>query len=169
MKAIVPEATHVAVLTEHGGVPVAIRKWEAAAQALDLRVRMLDVRTAEEIDAAFVTMGRERIEAAMFRDGTILLSDHRRVMQWIAARRLPAAFSWTRFAEEGGLMSFGVDLIDLYRRLADRVDNLLRGADPANIAVEKPKLRLVINLKTSKALGLTIPQTLLLQADHIIE
>ena len=169
LKTMVPNATRFAVFTEHGGVPVARREWEATAQGLDLRVYTLDMRTVEELDSALVTMGRERIEAAVFREGSILLTDHRRVLHWIADRRLPSAFSWRRFADEGGLMSYGVDIPDLYRRLAGRVDKLLRGADPASLPMEKPKLQLVINLKTSKALGLTIPQTLLLQADHVIE
>jgi len=168
LKSIVPDATRFAVLTEHG-VPVARRDWGATAQGLDLHLLTLDIRTGEELDSAFVRMRRERIEAAVFRDGTLLLTDHRRVMQRIADKRLPTAFSLSRFADEGGLMSFGVDITDLYRRLAGRVDELLHGADAAGFPMETPKLQLVINLKTARTLGLTIPPPLLRQADHVIE
>ena len=96
--------------------------------------------------------------------------EHKRIVEWAAKSRLPAMYAAREFVEDGGLMSYGVSLPDLFRRAATYVDKILKGANPADLPVEQPtKLELVINLRTAKALGLSVPATLLAQADEVIE
>jgi putative ABC transport system substrate-binding protein len=103
-------------------------------------------------------------------EGTANWQNRRLIVEFTAKSRLPAVYPWREFADAGGLMSYGVDMSDLFRRAASYVDRILRGANPAEMPVERPtKFELVINLKTAKALGLTIPQSLLLRADQVIE
>ncbi len=112
---------------------------------------------------------RERLAGVAVREGSLVFSDRQRILSWMAPNRVLAIFSWRRFVDEGGLMSFGVDLAELYRRFAGYVDRLLKGADLANLPVDQPRLELVINLKTAKALGLAIPHSVLLRADEVIQ
>jgi len=115
-------------------------------------------------------MSREKVGALIVLPSPVFLSERRLIVELASKNRLPAMFSLTEFAEAGGLMSYGPNMPELHRRSAAYVDKILKGANPGDLPVERPrKFELVINLKTAKSLGLTIPQSLLLRADKVIE
>ena len=172
LKTAVPALARVAVLRNPANPAhrEALRGAEAAAHTLGVRVQVVDVRDPGEFGTAFSAMKRERA------DGLVLFADsmfgtHRaRIFDLAAQSRLPAIFWESRFAAAGALMSYGTSYPDLFRSAAVYVDKILKGAKPADLPVEQPtKFELVINLKTSKALGLTIPQSILMRADEIID
>jgi putative ABC transport system substrate-binding protein len=169
LKALVPAMTRVAVLSEGGPVPVARVQWDAAGRRLDLSLRHFDVTDTQGLDAAIETIRSAHLEAVAFREGPLIATSHTLLMRSIANYHLPSAFAWAGFAEEGALFSYGADVTDLYRRLAGRVDELLQGSGPARPPVEQPRLALVINARTARALGVTIPAELRRQADRVIE
>jgi putative ABC transport system substrate-binding protein len=175
LKGAIPTASRIAVLwhrTSQAGAsrPQSVESVDAAARALGLQPRFLEVRHAAEIDAAFATVARERPHALLVMSSPMLSSQHVRIVGLAARNRLPAMYQWREFAEAGGLMSYGATIPDLYRRAAVYIDKILKGAKPADLPVEQAAtFELVINLKTAKALGLTIPQSLLLRADQVIE
>jgi putative ABC transport system substrate-binding protein len=142
----------------------------AAAASFHLQVIPAPVRGAAEIEAAITTLKREPGGGLLCLPDTFL-NVHRGLIVMLAARNnLPAVYAFRFFAVEGGLMSYGVDVADLYRRAASYIDRILKGGRPAEMPVQAPdKYELVINLKTAKALGLTVPQTLLYRADEVIE
>jgi putative ABC transport system substrate-binding protein len=142
----------------------------AAAAAFRLQMTPAPVHGAAEIEAAMATLGREPGGGLLCLPDTFL-NVHRELIVALAARhRLPAVYAFRFFAVDGGLMSYGVDLVDLYRRAASYIDRILKGGKPAEMPVQSPdKYELVINLKTAKALDLTVPQTLLYRADEVIE
>jgi ABC-type uncharacterized transport system substrate-binding protein len=143
---------------------------EAAAPKLGVQLLTVPVRTPEDLNGAFATMARERV-SGVFVPGSALTASHRaRLAELVLKHRLPSMFTQREIVEAGGLMCYAADLIDLTRRAATYIDKILKGAKPADLPVEQPtKFELVINLKTAKALGLTIPQTLLLRADQVIQ
>ena len=123
----------------------------------------------QDINVAFAALARERGEALLLMTSPMFLTERKRIIDLTAKHRLPGIFFWREFAEVGGLLSYSANLADTRHRLATYVDKILRGAKPADLPVEQPtKFELVINLKTAKALGLTIPQPLLVRADEII-
>jgi len=138
---------------------------------LKREVLSLEVRSAGEIEGAFRAATEWHASALLVIATASLDQEARRVVERAATHRLPAMYSFRGFyMGEGGLISYGADLVDIWRRAAVYVDKILKGAKPADLPVEQPtKFELVINLKTAKALNLTIPQTLLLRADQIIE
>jgi putative ABC transport system substrate-binding protein len=125
----------------------------------------------QDLAAAFAAMSRARIEAVLVRrDILVLEPNHTEVSALILKHRLPAIHHFPQFVEAGSLMSYGVNIADVHRRSATFVDKILKGARPADLPVEQPtKLELVINMKTAKTLGMTIPQSLLLRADRLVE
>jgi ABC-type uncharacterized transport system substrate-binding protein len=128
------------------------------------------VRSSDEFDRAFSTMTKERAEALIVFPSPMLFSERKRIADLTAKHRLPSMFAVREFVELGGLISYGASITDLSRRAATYVDKILKGAKPADLPVEQPtKFELVINLKTAKALGLTIPQSLLQRADEVIQ
>jgi putative ABC transport system substrate-binding protein len=135
-----------------------------------VQLQILKAQGPEEFDSAFAAMTRERA-GALYVVGDPMLSQHRRRLAGLAAKsRLPAVYELKDHAEAGGLMAYGPSILDMYRRAATYVDKILKGAKPADLPVEQPtKFELVINLKTAKALGLTIPPSLLRRADEVIE
>ena len=175
LKGAIPTASRVAVLWHRASQagasrPQSVESVDAAAKALGLQPRFLEVRHPTEIDAAFATMARERPHALLVMSSPMLSSQRLRIVGLAARHRLPAMYQWREFAEAGGLMSYGANILDLYRRAAVYVDKILRGAKPADLPVEQAsKYELVINLKTAKALGLRIPQSVLGRADQVIE
>ena len=143
---------------------------EAAARTLRVQLQFVEVRRPDELDHAFSTMTRERADALIVFPSTMLFSERRRIVSLAAKYRLPSMFNAREFVELGGLIGYGARIADLNRRAAIYVDKVLKGAKPADLPVEQPTtFELVINLKTAKALGLTIPSSLLQRADQVIE
>jgi putative ABC transport system substrate-binding protein len=172
LKEVVPKVSRVALLwnpANPGSAPQS-REAETAARALGVRLQPLEARGPQEIDSAFAAMTRERAGALLILADAIFLNQRRQIAELAAKRRLPAVYGNGEHAEAGGLMAYSANLLDLERRAATFVDKILKGAKPADLPVEQPrKFELVINLKTAKALGLTIPQSLLLRADEVIQ
>ena len=172
LREVVPNISHIAVLWNAASPlqVVAEKQTQAAAQVLRMKVLSLGVRTKEEIDAAFATIVKERPGALLMLADRLFLQHRARIMDFAAQKHLPGVHAYRELVEVGGLMSFGPSYADMHRRAAYFVDRILKGTKPADLPVEQPtKFELVINLKTAKALGLTIPQTLLQRADQIIE
>ena len=167
---LVPRATRIAVLFNMSN-PAIPRQWlevETAARALGLQAHLLDVRKVEDLRPAFDMATRQRADALVVGLETLTLANAPLIVELAAKHRLPAMYASTEFV--GGLASYGVNYPDHYRRAATFVDKIFKGAKPADLPVEQPtKLELAINLKTARALGLTVPQTVLLQVDHMIE
>jgi putative tryptophan/tyrosine transport system substrate-binding protein len=172
LKETVPGASPVAVLRNPAN-PVwqasALRETEAAARAMGLRLQLLEARGPDDLEGAFAAMTRERA-GALFVPADIIFVRHAQRMAELAARhRLPAMFGFREHVEAGGLMSYAASFAVMFRRAATFVDKMLKGAKPADLPVEQPtKFELVINLKTAKALGISIPQSVLLRADEVI-
>ena len=169
LKEVVPRVTRLAVLWSPAA-HVELRVTRAAADKLGLTLQLMEVRNADDLARAFVVLEKERPDAlTMLFDG--LTTGYRGLVGDFAKKhKLPTVFGAREFAEAGGLMSYAPNMADGFHRAATYVDKILRGAKPADLPVEQPtKFELVINLKTAKALGLTIPQTLLLRADQVIE
>jgi len=172
LKETIPKVSRVAVLADPTNPTHEIfwRETEIAAQTLRVRVQRVDVRAPEELEGAFAAMAKARAEALIVFTEPMLYAERRRLADFAARNRLPAMHMIKGHAEAGDLMAYGPDFRDLYRRTAEIVDKILKGAKPADIPIEEPtKFELVINLKTAKALGLTIPQTILLRADQVIQ
>jgi putative ABC transport system substrate-binding protein len=175
LKQALPGVSRVAALNQPGATvertakEIATRT-EAAARALGITVEFVDMRRATELDSAFTDMIRRHAQALVVLPYGTLLHERKRIVALAAKHRLPAVYMYRENVEVGGLMSYGPDLADSYRRAATYVDRILKGAKPADLPVEQAtKFELVINLKTAKALGLTIPPSVLQQASHVIE
>ena len=147
-----------------------LKETESAAQALRLHLQLVPAVGPGDLDDAFVAMIRERADAVILLPSPMLYGEHKRIVELAAKSRLPAMYAAREFVEDGGLMSYGASLPDLFRRAATYVDKILKGANPADLPVEQPtKLELVFNLKTAKELGLTIPREFISLADEVIE
>jgi len=142
-----------------------------AARALGLQLHVAELRSADELDSAFAAMTQAGADALIVLTDPVLLNPlHGRTVDLAAKHRLPAIYSWRYYVDAGGLMFYGASISDISRRHAVYVDKILKGAKPADLPVELPtKFELVINLKTANALGLTMPSTLLFQADEVIQ
>jgi putative ABC transport system substrate-binding protein len=137
---------------------------------LDLVALRVVASTPAQLGAAVAEIVRQRSQAVVFVADALYLNDHLRLHGLMQPTRLPVAYGWREHVAAGGLLSYGADLIATYRHVATYVDKILKGARPADLPVEQPtKFELVINLKTANALGLTIPQPLLLRADEVIQ
>jgi putative ABC transport system substrate-binding protein len=147
-----------------------LQRTEEAARQLKLTLRPVPIRTADNIEDAFGSIAQERVEALIVVGAEFLLDRRAQITALAAKNRLPTMYQVREFVEAGGLVSYGVDQRHEFRRAAAYVDKILKGAKPADLPVEQPtKFEFVINLKTAKALGLTIPPSLLARADQIIE
>ena len=173
LKAAVPRVSRVTVLYNSAGRPVAGLALDAtreAARALAVELQVLEVRQPNELVSAFAAARAQRAEALLALSAPVFGNQLAQLAELAAKHRLPAIYVRREFAEAGGLLAYGPSFPDNYRRAATYVDKLLKGAKPADLPVEQPtKVELVINLKTAKALGLTIPQSLLLRADEVIQ
>ena len=172
LKEIVPKVARVAVLwnpTNRASHSL-VEEAKVAARSLRVQLQILEARRPDELQTAFAAMARERAGALLvFSDGMFLLQ-RTRITDFAAKSSLPAMYARREFVDAGGLMSYASSLGENLRRAAAYVDKILKGAKPADLPVEQPtKFELVINLKTAKTLGLTIPPSLLLRADHVIE
>jgi putative ABC transport system substrate-binding protein len=172
LRAVVPTVSHIAVLWNpvNASHPILEKQVQAAAQVLRMKVLSLGVRVGEELDAAFAAIGRERPDALLVLADRVFLHQRARIMKFAAQHRLPGVHAYRELVEAGGLMSFGPSYAGMHRRAAYFVDKILKGAKPADLPIERPaNFELVINLKTAKALGLTIPQSVLVRATEVIE
>ena len=175
LKQAVPGVDRVAALWQPGGLGKrtdkdVLKEAEVAALALGVRLQFVEARGPESFDRAFSEMTKARAGAVTVLPGSMFVNERRRLVDLAAKNRLPAVYPWREGVADGGLMSYGPDLADLFRRAASYVDRILKGARPADLPVEQPtKFELVINLKTAKALGLTIPPSVLARADQIIQ
>ncbi len=169
LKEILPKMSRVAVL-HSAATTVGLREYEAAGQTLELRIQVVEIRSRNDLESAFAAMDRDRIDALLAPADPFLFTERQRVAELAREHRLAGMYSTREYAEAGGLMSYSARLSEQFRRAAIFVDKILRGASPATLPVEAPsQYELVINLKTAKALGLTIPQSLLQRADQVIE
>jgi putative ABC transport system substrate-binding protein len=162
----------VAVLwnPDYVGMKARFRETQGVAPTVGMNVRSVEVRDSRELEQALETMDRERPDALVLLADPLTISQRLRIVEYAAKERLPAIYEISQFADAGGLMSYGPNVDDLVRRAATYVDKILKGAKPADLPIEQPtKFELVINLKCAKALGVTIPQSVLLQADRVIE
>lgn len=172
LKETVPRIRRVAILSNPANAyhPLAMGEVTVAARSLGVQLQLLEARGPNEFDGAFAAMATERVEALLVVSDTIFNSHRTRLADLAARNRLPAAYGVRESVEAGGLMSYGPSFPDLYRRSAAYVDKILRGAKPGDLPIEQPtKFELVINIKTGKALGLTIPPSLLQRADEVIQ
>jgi putative tryptophan/tyrosine transport system substrate-binding protein len=172
LKAAIPRVSRVAVLANPRNQvhPTFLRGVDAAARALNVQLFPMKARDPAEFDGAFSAMVRERVGALIVLPDPTFVSARKEIVDLAAKKRLPAIYGFREFADAGGLMAYGVNLADNFRRAARYVDKILKGAKPADLPVEQPtRFELVINLKTARALGLTIPQSVLARADHVIQ
>jgi len=168
----VPVAKRIAVLwnPDTPSHPPALKALEDAGRALRVQLQAVGARTAGELEGAFAAMARARAQAVLVLGAAIFLAERQRVAELAIKHRLPTMLQGRDYVEAGGLMSYYANYDDLWRRAAIYVDKILKGATAADLPVEQAtKFELVINLKTAKALGLTIPPALLLRADQVIE
>ena len=175
LKHAVPRVSRVAVLSHPGSLGERtekdmLKRAEATAQGLRVRLQFLEVRRPDDFDRAFSEMVKGRADGLAVLTSIMIFDERRRLVDLAAMNRLPAVYPWREGADDGGLMSYGANLPDLYRRAASYVDKILKGAKPADLPIEQPtKFELVINLKTAKSLGLKIPQSVLSRADDVIQ
>jgi putative ABC transport system substrate-binding protein len=168
LKAVAPKVSRVAVLQSPS--QQVQRQAEDAARALGVQLQVLKARTSSEIEAAFASMRSQRAGAVLVMRDALFFAQQTQIVALAAKSRLPAVYGFREQAEAGGLMAYGASTPQLFRRAATYVDKILKGAKPADLPVEQPtKFELVINLKTAKTLGLTIPPSLLGQADQVIQ
>jgi putative ABC transport system substrate-binding protein len=171
LKEIMPRANQVAVLSNLGnpGNGAIRRSMETAAMSLKVAIQHFEVRGTHELDKAFLAMAKRRVDAVAVVDDAVFTANSRAISEVALKHRLASAGN-KEFAEAGGLVGYGVNRLDMFRRAAYFVDRVLKGAKPADLPVEQAtRFELVINLKTAKALGLTIPQSLLISADKVIK
>jgi putative ABC transport system substrate-binding protein len=174
LKAVVPGVSRVAFLYDGLTHPetraLHLQEAQAAAHALALQLQPVEVRDAQELPRAFAAMTRQGADALITMLSSFTLHHRSQIVALAAERRFPALYQGREFAEAGGLMSYGTDRLDQWRRTVTYVDKILKGAKPANLPVEQPtKFELVINLKTAQVLGITMPPSLLILADEVIK
>jgi putative ABC transport system substrate-binding protein len=172
LREAVPKVSRVAVLwnAAYPSKEHELKETEAAARTLGIILEPVEVRGPDDFDKAFAAIRRARPDAAIVFSEPLTLTHWRRIVDFVTNNRLPMISEMKEFAEKGALMTYGASLPDLFRRAAGYIDRILKGAKPDDLPVEQPtKFELVINLKTAKALGLTIPPSLLLRADEVIQ
>ena len=172
LKEIVPKLSRVAVFgtSTAPGNAQALKEVEVAARAFGVQLQYLDVPGPNDIETAFRAASKGRADAVLVLGGPVFQSHRTQIVELAVKNRLPATYNVPEFVEDGGLMSYGVSVIDLYRRAATYVDKILKGRKPADLPVEQPiKFEFVINLKIAKQIGVTIPPNVLARADKVIK
>jgi putative ABC transport system substrate-binding protein len=175
LKQAVPEVSRVAFLWQPGALDErqekdTLERADVAARALGMRLQFVEARGPADVDRAFSDMTRARAGALTTLGSAMRFGERRRLVDLAAKNRLPAVYTSREFVDAGGLMAYGANVADVFRRAATYVDKILKGAKPGDLPVEQPtKFELVINLKTAKALGLTIPPSLLARADEVVQ
>jgi len=171
----VPGVSRIAVLRQPSGLEERtekdmLKEAEVAGRALGMRLQFVEARGRADFDRAFSDMTRARTGALTVLTSVMFVNERRRLVDLAAKNRLPAAYAQREFVGVGGLMSYGANVANLFRRAATYVDRILKGAKPGDLPVEQPtKFELVINMKTAKTLGLTIPPSVLGRADHVVD
>jgi putative ABC transport system substrate-binding protein len=172
LKDAIPRASRFAILANPAepGFAIQLNEVETAARSLGIRLQHVEVRGPEELDSAFAAMARERAEALLVQGSSTFLVHRARLADLAVKNRLPTMSNFREMVEAGCLMAYGINMSDFIGRSAVFVDKILKGAKPADLAVEQPtKFELAVNLKTAKALGLTIPPSVLARADEVIQ
>ena len=172
LREALPSLARVAVVwnPRNDANPHKVASLEAPARALGVQLESVQARDVQDIERALGGGGRRRVDAMLVLADAFLWSQRERIVGVAARHRLPAMYAELEFAEAGGLMAYGPSVADNFRRAAGYVDRILKGAKPADLPIEQPAtIELMINLKTARALGLTVPQSLLLRAAHVIE
>jgi putative ABC transport system substrate-binding protein len=173
LKEVVPKVARIAVLYDPASAPSVVEVKEVipvAARALGLNVRSREVRAAADFESAFAELNKERPDGLYVLGGPLMNVNQQRTASLALKSRLSSVYTSREFVQAGGLMSYGADLTDSYRRIAIYVDRILKGAKPADLPVEQPtKFEQVINLKTAKQIGLTIPNSVLAKTDRVIK
>jgi len=172
LKEAVPHASRVAILSNPADPSFAlqVRQVEATARSLGIRLQHVEAQGPEEFDSAFAAMARDRADALLVTGTSTFLAHRTRLAELAVKGRLPTMHSFRESVEAGGLMAYAVNMADFVGRSAVYVDKILKGAKPADLPIEQPtKFELIINLKAAKALGITVPQALVLRADEVIQ
>lgn len=172
LKAVMPGLKRIAILanSQHPGDQAERNASATAAAAIGLETEYFDWRGAAQLDGALGAIEKSRSEAVVMFPVQGIIGNSARIAAWSVKNRLPAISGWALFAENGNLMSYGCNLRESFRRLASYVDRIIKGAKPADLPVELPQnIEMVINLKTAKALGITVPPSVILRADRVIE
>ena len=175
LKEIVPTLSRVAILWQPGSLSEEafkqmLQETQVTARSLGVQLQLVEAKEVAYFDAAFSAMVKERAEAVIVLVNPMFNVQRRHIIERAANHRLPAIYEWKEFVGSGGLISHGADVQDIYRRAAGLVNKILKGAKPADLPVEGPmRFDLAVNLKTAKALGLTIPQSILVWADEVIQ
>ena len=172
LKETFPKISRVAVvLNPEGQVPSqGYEQLKSLAQSLKVNIESFNVRNPDDIDRAFEAIAKRRVDGLLLESDPIFNVNRTKIIDLVAKNKLPAVYPERRWVEDGGMMGYGTDLIEVARRAAIFVDKILKGAKPAELPVEQPtKFEFVINLKTAKQLGLTIPQSVLYRADSVIK
>jgi putative ABC transport system substrate-binding protein len=172
LKEVVPKVARIAVLYDPA-IPSSVlelKEVQTAARALRLTVQPWEIRAAHDFEKVFAALSKERPDGLYVSPGPLMSNNQKRIVDFALRSRLATVYVRREFVDDGGLMSYGADLADSYRRVAYYVDKILKGAKPADLPVEQPtKFEFVINLKTAKQIGLTIPQKVLARADKVIK
>jgi putative ABC transport system substrate-binding protein len=172
LKEIVPRLSHVAVLWNAANPypALAFQETQAAGQKLGIQVQSLEVRGADDFDEAFERMRRQRPDALIAIEDPLTVTYRKRIAELAVDEKLPSLYGVREFVEAGGLVSYGGNVADLFRRAAGYVDKILKGAKPADLPVQQPtRFEMVINLKTARTLGITVPLIMQMTADEVIE
>jgi putative ABC transport system substrate-binding protein len=172
LKEAVPKLAHIAVLYNPGeqGNLIEVNQVQTAARLLGLTMQLWKLRASDDFASVFAAMGKQRPDGVYVAGGPLMNTNERRIVNFALKSRLPSVYDRNEAVEAGGLMSYGTERLHQYRRAAIYVDKILKGAKPADLPVEQPtKFELVINLKTAKQIGLTIPPNLLARADRVIK
>jgi ABC-type uncharacterized transport system substrate-binding protein len=172
LKEAFPKASPVGIVwnAANSSNAVELKENEIAARTLGLKLQSLEVRTVSDFQTAFARASKERVKALILLRDPVVDSEHFRILDFAVEKRLPSVHGEEQFTEAGGLMSYGPSRVDLFRRAASYVDKILKGAKPADLPVEQPKtFKFVINLKTAKQIGVTIPPNVLARADRVIK
>jgi len=172
IKVAVPKLSHVALLwnSNNPGHPARLKAMLAISQKAGIRALQVEARSADEIERGFALVSRERAQAVVILNDTFFVQQFRQIAALALKQRLPSLYGAVEYAESGGFMGYGQNVVDNFRGAATFVDKILKGAKPGELPFEQPmRLQLIINRKTAKAIGLAIPQELLLRADRIIE
>jgi len=172
LKEVSPKLSSLAVLWDstNSAHVTGFKRLETVARSLGVQVHAFDVPARDDLDRALAALDARRPDALIPFDGQVTFAHRRRIIDFAARNKLPAIYLWKIYVDDGGLMSYGPDLADLHRRAATYVARIVKGTRPGDLPIEQPtKFELAISVKTAKALRLTIPQSVLLRVDHIVE